>query len=76
MKADDVIKIERGDGQIFTYKVTGSQVYDNDKVDMAKVMTTSVPGKPGLNLVTCTGRFNVRTNTYEQRVVVFAVQLN
>lgn len=76
LKADDVIKIERGDGQIFTYKVTGSQVYDNDKVDMAKVMTTSVPGKPGLNLVTCTGRFNVRTNTYEQRVVVFAVQLN
>lgn len=74
LKAGDNIEIERGDGQIFSYMVVDTKVYDNNKVDMAKVMTTAIPGKPGLNLITCTGRFNVRTNTYEQRVVVFAVQ--
>lgn len=73
LKPNDKISVERGDGKVFTYSVTGSQIYDNDKVDMAKVMTSSVSGKPALNLITCAGRFNVRTNQFEQRVVVFAV---
>lgn len=74
LKAGDKVKLERGDGQVLSYTVTGTQVYDNDKVDMAKVLTTAVPGKPGLNFMTCTGRFNVRSNSFEQRVVVFSVQ--
>ncbi len=74
LKAGDKISLERGDGKKFTYTVTGTQVYGHDKVDMPKVLTSSVVGKPGLNLITCTGRFNVRTNNYEQRVVVFSVQ--
>lgn len=74
LKAGDKISIERGDGKSFTYSVTGTQVFDNDKVDMSKVVTSSVPGKSGLNIMTCAGRFNVRTNQFEQRVVVFAVQ--
>jgi len=74
LKSGDKVKIERGDGTQFSYTVTGIQVFDNDKVDMSKVITSSVPGKPGLNLMTCAGRFNVRTNQFEQRVVVFTVQ--
>ncbi len=74
LKAGDKVKLERGDGKKFSYTVTGTQVFDNDKVDMAKVMTSSVAGKPALNFMTCTGRFNVRTNSFEQRVVVFTVQ--
>ena len=70
----DKISIERGDHKVFTYDVTGTQVYDWDKVDMPRLLTTSIPGKPGLNLITCTGKFNVRANNFEQRVVVFAVQ--
>jgi LPXTG-site transpeptidase (sortase) family protein len=73
LKEGDKVSVERGDGKVFTYSVTGSQVYDNDKVDMPRLMTTSVPGKPAMNLITCTGRFNVRTNQFEQRVVVFTV---
>lgn len=73
LKPADKINVERGDGEVFEYVVTGSQVYDNDKVDMSRLMTTSVPGKPALNLITCTGRFNVRTNEFEKRIVVFAV---
>lgn len=74
LKAGDKVQLERGDGKKFNYIVTGTQVYDNDKVDMAKVMTSSEPGKAALNLITCTGRYNVRTNSFEQRLVVFTVQ--
>lgn len=74
LKNGDKVQLERGDGKKFNYTVTGTQVYDNDKVDMAKVMASSVPGKPALNFMTFTGRFNVRTNSFEQRVVVFTVQ--
>lgn len=70
----DKVQLERGDGKVLTYTVTSSQVYDYDKVDMPKVLTTSEPGKPGLNFMTCTGRFNVRTNSFEQRIVVFTTQ--
>lgn len=74
LKTGDKISIERGDGKVITYSVTGLEVYDNDKVDMDRVMTTSVQGKAALNLITCTGRFNVRTNQFEKRIAVFAVQ--
>jgi len=72
LKAGDVIKIERGDGKTYNYKVTSTATYAADNVDMAKLMTSSVPGKAGLNLITCGGKFNPKTNKFEQRVVVFA----
>lgn len=74
LKKGDKIQVERGDGKIFTYTVTATEIYDYSKVDMAKVLTSSVPGKPALNFMTCTGRFNVRTNSFEQRIVVFTTQ--
>ncbi len=73
LKPGDLIKIERGDGKTYSYKVTGTTAYDADNVDMAKLMTSSVPGKAGLNLITCGGKFNSKTNKFEQRIVVFAV---
>ena len=74
LKAGDRIELERGDGKIFTYTVTETVIYDNDKVDMNKIMASSDPARPALNLMSSTGRFNVRTNKFEQRVAVYAVQ--
>jgi LPXTG-site transpeptidase (sortase) family protein len=74
LKSGDKLSLERGDGKIYAYTIVALQTYDNDKVDMDKVMKTSVPGKSALNLVSCSGRFNVRTNQFEQRVAVFAIQ--
>jgi sortase (surface protein transpeptidase) len=73
LNKDDKISIERGDGKIFNYRVVKSEVYDYDKVDMAAALRTVESGKPGLNLITCSGRYDVLTNKYEQRLVVFAV---
>lgn len=70
----DIIQIERGDGAIYKYKVVRSQQYEADKVDMQAAMQPAIAGKPGLNLLTCTGRYNVKTNQFEKRTLIFAVQ--
>lgn len=70
----DTIEIERGDGTIFSYKVITSESVDQDKVDMTKALTSIEPGKPGLNIITCTGGYDVRANTYEKRLIVYTVQ--
>ena len=71
--AGDIIKVQRGDGQIFSYKVVTTKYYDADKVDMASALVPITPGKPGLNLITCTG--SVKGTEYEQRLMVFAAQI-
>lgn len=74
LKPGDTVEIERGDARTITYKVVSSENVDQNNLDMAKVQTSIEPGKPGLNLVTHTGRYDTRTNKYEQRLIVYAVQ--
>lgn len=74
LKPGDKITAVRGDNAQFNYTVTDIKEYDSDKVDMPKVLTTSVAGKKGLNIITCSGKFNAVNNSYTKRVVVFAVQ--
>jgi LPXTG-site transpeptidase (sortase) family protein len=74
LQKGDEISVERGDGQKFTYRVVGSQAYDADKLDMAKALVSAEPGKPGLNLITCTGKLTSDQTSYTQRLLVFAVQ--
>lgn len=72
--AGDLLEIERGDGTIFTYKVVKSKTAAVDKVDMSDALLSAVPGKAGLNLITCTGKYNAQKGSYDQRIIVFAVQ--
>ncbi len=73
LKPGSKITIERGDGKVFTYSVVKTQSYDKDSVDMGKAFNSIVPGKPGLNLITCDGEFSTNGG-YNKRVLVFAVQ--
>lgn len=68
----DSIQIIRGDGKILNYSVVTTRYYDNDNVDMSAVLSSITPGKSGLNLITCAGKFIPGTITFSQRVVVFA----
>lgn len=68
----DIIKIERGDGTIYTYKVVRDQVYPSGNVNMKAAVTPIVPGQPGLNLITCTGDVIPGTSKFNERVIVFA----
>jgi sortase (surface protein transpeptidase) len=72
--AGDSIDIVRGDGEILTYNVISMEQVDQDKIDMTKLTTSVDPNKPGLNLITHTDRYDIMTNKYEQRTIVYAVQ--
>lgn len=73
LTAGDKIEVERGDGKVFTYEVVRNQVYDANNVDMVSAMRSVDQSKPGLNLITCTGK--VVGNQYTQRIVVYTVQI-
>lgn len=70
----DKIQIERGDHSLIDYVVVKTKTYDVKNVDMAAVMSSVSAGRNALNLITCTGTFDPSTSTYNQRLVVFAVQ--
>lgn len=71
----DQIKVERGDGQVFTYQVVKSQTFDHDNVDMDSAVRPVDPNKPGLNLITCTGDVIRGTNEFNERILVYASQV-
>jgi sortase (surface protein transpeptidase) len=71
----DIIKVVRGDGTIFSYKVVKSQVYSSTNVDMSAALAPVLSGVPGLNLISCTGDVIAGTNNFNQRIVVFAEQI-
>ncbi len=72
--AGDKISIERGDSKLFNYTVVKIEKQKYTDVDMSKMLISSIPGKPGLNLITCSGKFNSKTNSFDDRTVVYAVQ--
>lgn len=71
----DVVMIEKGNGDKVYYKVTKVEVVDTDKVDMAKLLLPTTVGKAGLNLISCTGKFNSQKQQFEQRALVYAEQI-
>jgi LPXTG-site transpeptidase (sortase) family protein len=73
--AGDTIQIQRGDGQLLTYRVVRSQVYNADNVDMQAAITPVTKGKSGLNLITCTGKVKPGTSEFNERVIVFSEQI-
>lgn len=74
MSMGDEIQIELGSRRVLTYKVTKVKAVPADKVDMEELFSPSTRGGKGLNLITCTGKFNASTNHYEDRLLVFSEQ--
>lgn len=72
IKEGDKIIIEMGDGAVYSYRVVESRTYAADAVDMDSARAPIDATRPGLNLLTDRGRFNVRTNSFEDRRIVFA----
>jgi LPXTG-site transpeptidase (sortase) family protein len=71
LKLGDKITVIRGDNTTYVYQVVRTKVYSYDKVDMAEVLSPINAGKPGLNLMTCTGKIIEGTSEFSQRLVVF-----
>ncbi len=75
IKNDQKIIIERGDGQKFTYLVRRVETVKTSELDMNRLMVPYEAASQGLNLITCGGTFDARSNRYDSRVLVFAVAI-
>lgn len=73
--AGDQIQIEKGDGTKITYQVVKKTLYPYNNVDMSQVLAPVDPNKSGLTLMTCSGDVIPHTNTFNQRVAIFAEEI-
>ena len=72
VKQGDIITIEKGDLSKVNYKVKKVEIVETSKVDMANILIPVTPGSHGLNLISCTGKYDEQKKDFEQRVLVFA----
>lgn len=59
-----------GDDKTYRYEVTGQASYAADQVDMSKILSPA-SGAAELNLMTCDGKYDAKTQTFSKRLVVF-----
>lgn len=71
----DIIKIERGDGAVFTYSVVENATVPLDESDayMATAMKSPVEGKESISIISCTGDWSSQRKTYLSRQFTRAV---
>ena len=67
----DIVTIERGDGKKIDYKVVKVEIKKATNLDMTEMISPITKGTHGLNLISCTGKFNASNKTFEDRALVF-----
>ena len=75
LASGDIIKIERGDGAIFNYRVVENLTFSisDANTNMSMMFFSAEPGVEGLNLITCTGQWSQQQRTYLSRNFIRAV---
>jgi hypothetical protein len=76
LSVGDTIQIVKGDNTVVNYVVVKTQTYGASGVDMQAAITPIDPTVSGLNLITCTGHVIKGTSLFNQRVIVFAKEVN
>lgn len=72
LTSGDTVAVELGDGTKVNYKVVKVDVVKATDVDMSKLLIPVTAGTHGLNMITCTGKFDSATKTYQDRALVYA----
>ncbi len=75
LASGDLIKVERGDGAIYTYEVVenNSVLLSESDAYMATAMKSPEPGTESLTLISCTGEWSQQQGTYLSRQFVRAL---
>ncbi|MDO5480961.1 MAG: class F sortase [Candidatus Saccharibacteria bacterium] len=75
LESGDIIKLERGDGKIFNYRVVENLTFSisDANTNMSMMFFSAEPGIEGLNLITCTGQWSQAQRTYLSRNFIRAV---
>lgn len=71
----DELIVERGDGKILKYEVKDKKILSLKDANnlMASMLGSIEAGKEGLNLISCTGEWNQSKQTYNSRVMIYAI---
>lgn len=75
LQEGDTLRLEKGDGTELNYKVVHTEVVPLSDIDMKKVLLPNNGVTKGLNLMTCTGKWLPKENTYDHRVVIYTQQI-
>ena len=59
-------------GQTYTYRVAHTETIPLDSVNMRRALAVYGNGD-GLNIMTCAGQFVPSRNTYDHRLIVYAI---
>ena len=70
-----MIKIERGDGEVFEYQVVENIAVPLDEANsyMVTAANTPVEGKESVTLISCTGEWSQQQGTYLSRQFTRAI---
>jgi LPXTG-site transpeptidase (sortase) family protein len=68
-------EVEKGNGEIIKYSVTKKEQIPVDQVNMSKVLSTETAGQHDIKLMTCSGKYNKSTKTFDDRYIVYAKQI-
>lgn len=71
----DTIQIEKGSGEVISYKVTKTEKVPADQLNMRNYLASESPGKNDLKLITAAGKYNIVNGIYDTRLVVYAQQI-
>ncbi|MDW0110644.1 class F sortase [Sporosarcina aquimarina] len=69
LKKDDEIIVQDKDGKSLTFVVTKTKTYPRKEAPVEEIFGFSYGSR--LNLITCTGEFNRKAKTHEERLVVY-----
>jgi len=75
LNSGDTLTVEAGNGTLYKYQVVQTKIYSTSNVDMVAAITPFVSGTPGLNLISCYGKVDPGTNSFDQRIIVFTKQI-
>jgi len=76
LNTGDIVTVERGDHTSINYSVRTIDQRPIADVDMNQALRSFVPGKEGLNLMTCGGVYDAQRKTYSDRVIIYAVRVD
>ncbi len=68
-------EIEKGTGEKINYEVTRTEQVVAIEVDMSKILATEVAGEHDIKLMTCSGKYNKETKSFEDRFIVYGKQI-
>lgn len=74
IKAGATVSVTMGDNTKYSYKVVATEKVDANSIDMQKVLKPYGSAQQSLVLMTCSGTYLKGTETFDKRLIVYAVR--